>query len=284
MDFYLPGKNKGVVDVMFRSRLEQRSLLAYGRHFWWAIRRTGRRHFFYWRGLPCTARRLLPYVFRAVFLSDPRERISENPFGKLVGSGAVFFINLDKRNDRRLQLEKGFSDLGLAPPKRFSAVLSANGALGCARSHLEVLRSWSEKGTEGPICILEDDLEFLASRSEIESAVCSFLSDENLDVFLFGYRTRSLLPRLPSGLRIVTESLTTSGYIAKPSAQRPLLRSFQMSVDLLSNGHPPSDASIDVVWQSFQCKELTFATGPVRMARQRKSYSDIEGMVKDRGL
>lgn len=269
---------------MFRSGLEQRSLFAYGRHFLGALRRTSRRHFFYWRGLPCTVRRLLTYARGRLLLSNLRTSVSENLFERLVENGAVFFINLDKRNDRRLQLEEEFSALGLPAPTRFSAVLSANGALGCASSHLQVLQSWTENRSEGPICILEDDLEFIASRSDIEAAVGSFLTDKGVDVLLFGYRTKALLPRLPSGLRIVTESLTTSGYIAKPSAQGPLLRSFQMSVDLLSKGHPPSEASIDVLWQTLQCKELTFATGPIRMARQRKSFSDIEGMIKDRGL
>jgi len=139
-------------------------------------------------------------------------------------------------------------------------------------------------GNGGPICVLEDDIEFLVSKSELERTVRAFLSDSRLDVLLLGYRTRSLAPRLSSGLRIITNSLTTSGYIVKPAALQSIVQSAESSVDLLSKGASPSKGSIDVVWQKLQCRGLIFATGAVRMARQRRSFSDIEGVMKDRGL
>ena len=239
--------------------------------------------FFVW-GLPCTLSRLVAYACRFRRSVTRPSFPSETPFSDLVRDGSIWVINLDKRSDRRLEYENEFSRLQLGSPVRFSAVFSPNGFLGCASSHLEVLRRWERMGNSGPICVVEDDLEFLVSKSVLEQTVRAFLSDSKLDVMLLGYRTRSLAPRLCSGLRIITNSLTTSGYIVKPAALQSIIESAESSVDLLSKGASPSEASIDVVWQKLQCRGLIFATGAVRMARQRRSFSDIEGVVKDRGL
>ena len=53
-------------------------------------------------------------------------------------SGA-FYINLDRRVDRRKEIEAELDNLG-ASYERFPAIQTSPGCIGCAQSHLAVLK------------------------------------------------------------------------------------------------------------------------------------------------
>ena len=51
----------------------------------------------------------------------------------------IFYINLDKREDRRSQIEEQLSHYDLHHYERFSAIYKPLNGIGCAQSHLAVL-------------------------------------------------------------------------------------------------------------------------------------------------
>ena len=72
-----------------------------------------------------------------------------------------FYINLDSRRDRKIQMEQQLNDLGFnSIVERFSAIKMENGAVGCSISHLKCLEM-ANKNKWGHVMILEDDLIFL---------------------------------------------------------------------------------------------------------------------------
>lgn len=255
---------------------------AYGR----LIFRPSRRFFQGVNGLPCTLRVTLRLLSRSAKRPKPDETNEDYRGGglrELVSNHFAFVINLQARKDRRFQFGREFSRLIGAQPLRFSAIRKKNGHLGCSMSHLEVLKRAKAEGLPF-VAVFEDDIEFIGNSESLDLGISTFLQDGRIDVLLFTHRTRSFLPRLRSGLRLVTGSLTTAGYLAKNRAFGDLIAVAETSSVMLQQGVVPEKAAIDVLWQELQCKSLIFVTFEARLARQRASWSDIEGAFKDRGL
>ena len=51
------------------------------------------------------------------------------------------YINLDERNDRLVSCEKELKKIGLDRPRRFSAVKTRHGIVGCGISHLRCIEN-----------------------------------------------------------------------------------------------------------------------------------------------
>ena len=248
--------------------------------FRWKIFPWFRRVRGYWENLGPTSEATWRYIIRlAKGRANPQEISS---LGELFGRHRVWAINLDRRPDRWAEVEEEFARLDLAVPRRFTAIEDINGHLGCSRSHEALLNKYSIDAGGLPLAIFEDDIEFLANRAALDRLVAEFLTNPAVDVLALGFNTKSWLPRVGRNLRILTQSLTTSGYIVKGHAISQVLGAASESVNLFNNGKSPSEASIDVVWQSLQAKELVFVTSRVRSARQRASFSDISGAHKKR--
>jgi len=91
----------------------------------------------------------------------------------------IIYINLDKRIDRRTDIEKELNDFGLEY-ERFQAIETPGfGILGCGQSHLAVLKLAKERGYKN-ILIFEDDFTFLVSKEEFENELNKFF-DLNID-------------------------------------------------------------------------------------------------------
>lgn len=71
----------------------------------------------------------------------------------------IIYINLNKRIDRRTDIEKDLNDFNLEY-ERFEAIETPGfGILGCGQSHLAVLKLAKERGYKN-ILIFEDDFTF----------------------------------------------------------------------------------------------------------------------------
>lgn len=199
---------------------------------------------------------------------------------KFEGKMQVVFINLDTRPDRRRQTESELEGLGISDPRRFRAIRDNNGALGCARSHLNVISKFSSDGDE-LLMVCEDDIEIVSSRNELFATVADFEIHPELDVLCLGFRLRA--PRLPitQHLAIANGVQTTLCYVVKAQAAPTLVRSFQRSEEMLLRGESLQKASIDQQWKREQSRELMFCVPRKNLIHHRTSFSDITGRVKD---
>jgi len=111
----------------------------------------------------------------------------------------AFYINLDKRNDRRVKFENELERVGLSGfVKRFSACIDAtnlprddyNRHRACGKSHHHLIQ-YAKNNNLKNILIFEDDAYFydegeLPGIKIIESALDSLSKIENWDVFYLG--------------------------------------------------------------------------------------------------
>jgi hypothetical protein len=198
------------------------------------------------------------------------------------------YINLEVRPDRALQAQQEFVRLGMRNVVRFEAIDLPNRSLGAASSHHRILSTFVEEKLSSPVLICEDDVEFLADNSELQSIYAEFVEDPRLDVLCLAFlikntvKDRFLPPfGVSERLMISNEVVTQACYVVKPSALIPLVNCLDRSKRLLELGVPWHLAAGDVLWQSLQQGRLTFAIPRTRVVRQRAGFSDIYGVYKD---
>jgi len=189
-------------------------------------------------------------------------------------------INLAARMDRLLEANTHFEDQGIRWSK-FVAIAHSNGALGCAYSHISLLTSLSHSEDIGAVAVAEDDLQFLASKAEVDEIIKEFLMNPYLDVLCLSHRTRGLRIPISKNLSVANQVFTTSAYIVKSHAIKTLVSAFERSASQLKLGADKRIAAIDVCWQDEQLRSLAFAIPRRVVARQRASYSDVAKKFAD---
>lgn len=187
----------------------------------------------------------------------------------------VVYISLQTREDRRALLVEEFKSVGLRKADWFRALERKNGALGCALSHLDVIRS--ADGLSSLVMICEDDIGFLCSSRQLQEILDDFAKDPMLDVLQLDARTHSRHHRYDGRFNLVNDGHSTGCYVVKPGVADVLERFFSKSVDRLERGVPLYRAAIDVVWKIAQQRHLVFATPVERVVIHKSGFSDVSG-------
>tara|TARA_B110000211_G_C14048069_1_gene539919 strand:- start:112 stop:852 length:741 start_codon:yes stop_codon:yes gene_type:complete len=193
----------------------------------------------------------------------------------------VVYINLEHRGDRKSHIESEFGRLKISNFNRFRAISDKNGALGCAFSHGEILRS-NAITDEQLLMICEDDCQFTVDRMKIDSLIEEFFQDTRLDVLCLAYNAENGF-KISEKLMVTSNTATMSCYIVKSHSLRKVLASVESSIAHLSAGRPTHLFAIDQTWKQLQQTEL-FAIPIERAAIQMPSFSDIENEYSDYGL
>ena len=193
----------------------------------------------------------------------------------------VIYINLDKRTDRREEIEAELERMGFPKNKimRLSATSNPGGHVGCALSHLRALEH-AQKHQLANVLILEDDFQFLVTREELEERLQHFFG-KNLpyDALLFGYNMKAGV-KIDAVLGKAIATQTTSGYLASQRVFDHLRRVWGHSTRLLARTGRHWRFAIDVAWQPLQRSGNWYYFAD-RLGKQRASYSDIQGYVTD---
>jgi hypothetical protein len=204
----------------------------------------------------------------------------------------VYYINLDHRTDRLLEIEKVLDDLGCPTEKRerVSAFTHPQfGILGCAKSHIYTLEKFIESGLKTCL-ILEDDFihESVERFNEFISEV--FDSKVEFDLIQLSYNHNGLqsTETLHKNLRKVFKAGTTASMLVHKSFAPKLLANYKEGRELLLDyvqkyGHTVHDLMVDVYWQRLQPQSNWYCFSP-RLGYQRESYSDIENKIVNYGV
>lgn len=189
-----------------------------------------------------------------------------------------FYINLDRRTDRRSEVEDEFQKIGLTV-ERFPAIDRKPGIVGCGLSHLAVLKIARERGLQN-VLIFEDDFQFLVSKERFWDLVTElFESGVHYDVVMLGYSLEKK-EKFNDLLYKVIEASTASAYIVNERFYDKLIDLYENAFPLLiETGHHWLYAN-DQVWKTLQEKSNWFAF-TTRIGKQRRSYSDLSLMMKD---
>jgi glycosyl transferase, family 25 len=194
----------------------------------------------------------------------------------------VVYINLRHRTDRRAEIESELSRIRSRKYVRFDGIRAEPGWLGCSLSHRAVLSAAKVKPGR-LLMVVEDDCQFLKNSFRVGDVIEDF-SSSKADVLCLSFNASQFEP-LPTynKLRRVFNARTTSCYILKTHMIEPIRAMANLSVDLFDQGLPSNLAAFDMVWRRMQ-KENIFVVPRERLARQRASYSDIEGHFADHGV
>lgn len=182
----------------------------------------------------------------------------------------IIYINLDKRVDRREQIE---SELRGYKFERFPAIFNEEGIVGCSYSHLGVLKLARDRGY-ARVLILEDDFQFLVSHEEFEEELKK-LDDIEFDVCMISYNLikSELIGCEGLGLGRVIEAQTASGYIVNAHYYDTLIALYEESVKLLETTKMHWIYANDQIWKQLQKKDRWYYFIK-RIGKQRDGYSD----------
>lgn len=200
---------------------------------------------------------------------------SDGPFARFA---RIYYINLDRRPDRRHQIERELRRMGV-PMERVEripgVVVEGSGALGCSRAHLQALTDAKEQGY-GTILVLEDDFMFALGRQEVYEQLTRFWGLQcRWDVLMLASNTLDYTPTPVDFLVRVAAAQTTAGYAVHADFLDTLIDNVSRGIELLT-GQPKTDQyCIDQFWKSLQPVHHWLTFSPV-LAHQRDDYSDIE--------
>lgn len=202
----------------------------------------------------------------------------------------VMYINLDKRTDRRQQLEGEFTRVGMALGKavRIPGVPmpEGDGAQGCSQAHIHALEYFLKHSTDPYCVVIEDDFKFTQTPAHIQAALTQFLTTVGSDwdvLLLSGKVTKTVetpAPYKQSGVVRVLRAHNTDAYVVNRAFVPVLLDNFQRGLTGLQKTRNKR-YHLDVYWKKLQRAHRWYALQPL-LGTQRESYSDIRRKVHNK--
>jgi GR25 family glycosyltransferase involved in LPS biosynthesis len=185
----------------------------------------------------------------------------------------IIYINLNKRPDRREEIEKELNNYNL-PFERFEAIEKSMGILGCLMSHLEVLKIARERQYKN-VLIFEDDFQFTISKEKVEEQLSS-LFDNNIefDVCFLVNATFQVedIENYPF-IKRTTHSTTAAAYIVNQHYYNTLIELYEENVPLLELTGMHWLYANDKCWDKLQIKDKWYLFTKA-FGKQRPGYSD----------
>lgn len=199
----------------------------------------------------------------------------------------VYYINLDHRKDRLVEIEGVLDDLNIPKEKRerIPAVYNPNhGAEGCSRSHIRAVEKFIESGLETCL-IFEDDFIYEDKQRFLDSIQYIFQNKIDFDLIQLAYNHDGAIledTQYPI-LKKVLNAGTISGILLHRNFAPRLLETYKIGQMLLNMCIKKynlvfHEYCIDVYWKRLQPQHKWYCFSP-RLGYQRESYSDIEKKI-----
>lgn len=194
----------------------------------------------------------------------------------------IFYINLDKRTDRREEIESELKQTNLYDrAERIEAIPTPNqGILGCTMSHLKAIRTAKERDYNN-ILILEDDFQFTIEKEEFENQITRLFENmPTFDVCMISYNIQRSIETNHDFLRKVLEAQTASGYIINKCFYDKLINLYEWAIPLLEQTKEHWNYANDQCWKRLQPEANWYALA-TRCGKQRAGYSDNSEKFED---
>lgn len=190
----------------------------------------------------------------------------------------IYYINLDKRTDRKDQILAEFNKMGfnLDKVQRIPGIIHKIRPLGCSLSHLNALKDM-EKNNYNRCLIFEDDFVFKQNKEQTYKLLQSFWNT-NLpwDILMFSGYIKNYQPTCHKFLFKVLMAQTTSGYAVNKHFLPTLMKNYQEGIDKMEKlGKRNSQFHLDMYWKQLQPNANWYVLYP-KIGSQRPGYSDIE--------
>jgi len=193
----------------------------------------------------------------------------------------VFYINLDKRPDRKEAIESELTKFSIInKAERYSAIETNQGFIGCAKSHLNVLKLAKEQIYDN-VLILEDDFTFIISPEEFEQELTNFFAtDIPYDVIMISYNMIKHQRLENITVDKIIEAQTASGYIVHSNYYQKLIDLLEDAIPKLEATHMHWVYANDQIWKQYQPHDNWYFFKK-RFGIQRPDYSNNSNCVVD---
>jgi len=185
----------------------------------------------------------------------------------------TYYINLEHRTDRKNETIKELKSFGINNPIRFNAIKNEDGAIGCSKSHLEILKIAKEKNLPY-VAIFEDDVKFINPNLTKRKLNNLLKSDIKWDVILLGGNNFEPYTKINNDFIKVQNCQTTTAYIVKREYYDKFIKHWEEGLNLLIKHNNPSKYACDQYWKLLQKQDNFILLTPLKVT-QRESYSDI---------
>lgn len=186
-----------------------------------------------------------------------------------------FYINLDKRSDRKAH----FEELKKKHPffkavQRFPAIENNNGSIGCCSSHIAAIQKCKE--LDGDVfMICEDDL-IIFNEQHFDSMVNTLDITADWDVLTLTPRGDSMPNEdLPNNYIRIKNNQTATAYLIKRHMIDILLETLQFGLDQMKLGGNTDYFACDQSWKKLQTPYKFYYYKNI-FAGQLEGFSDIE--------
>lgn len=195
----------------------------------------------------------------------------------------IFYINLERRKDRRIEFEDEMKKMNLKA-ERFEAINCNPGIAGCGYSHLAVLKLAKERGYKN-VLIFEDDFMFIIDKYSFENTLETFFEEiKEYDVCMLSYNIiKSENISDTSCVTKVLEAQTASGYIVNSKFYDSLINLYEECIPILERTNMHWIYANDQCWKRLQSINLWYAL-KIRVGIQRPGFSDNSMSFQDYGM
>jgi glycosyl transferase family 25 len=164
----------------------------------------------------------------------------------------IIYINLDNRLDKKEVIENELDNFSLKY-ERYRAIFQPYNGVGCAKSHLEVLKI-AKNNKYKNILILEDDFKFIVSKEVFYNNLSLlFETPVDFDVCMLSYSiNKGEVSEIYPFLIKATDVQTASGYIVNEKMYDRLIELYEYSVPLLEQTGQHWIFTNDQIWKQLQ--------------------------------
>lgn len=189
----------------------------------------------------------------------------------------IVCINLDRRPERWQRMQQELARHGLGPVQRFAACdgvtmakpagwIHSDGAYGCLRSHVEVVRE-AQRSNAPSVLIFEDDTVL---DSEFQSKFASFSKEvpDDWDMLYFGALHKDEPAQISEHVGRITKANSTYAYALKNTV-------FDAFIELNARAEHVLDMNSYLLQERFNC----YCFMP-NLAWVEAEYSDVQNRVE----
>ena len=184
----------------------------------------------------------------------------------------IFYINLEKRIDRKEHIENEFKKLDVFAERINGIYDEKKGILGCVKSHILCLSLAIERNYDN-IMIIEDDMKFIFDRNEVDKKINYFVDKiKSWDVLLLAGVTNHI-KFIDIGISKVIDVQAGICYIVNKHYMKILKEELEESAKQLSITSLDHIYSMDIYWKKLQKRDNWYILTP-NCGYQIPSYSD----------
>lgn len=219
----------------------------------------------------CVSEDVIEYYTGADDIDNSNKKLEKNVMNLFDNT---YYINLEKRKDRKMKTIRELKNFGIKNPIRFNAIEDNNGAIGCSKSHLSILKK--ARDNKYPyVAIFEDDVKFIDGEETYTKLNKLLNSNKDWDVILLGGNNNKPYDVLDESIYRVKNCQTTTAYIVKQTYYDTLIDHWEKGLQKLIETNDDPKYALDQYWKELQKKDNFLLIVPVKVI-QRGDYSDIQ--------